>query len=435
MSKKDQLKDSNVGKEQGGVFVDYPDLNKIRSASEKLKEVVNHTPLMRNINMSDTYNANIWLKREDLQVVRSYKIRGAYNKMAYLSPDEIKKGVVCASAGNHAQGVAYSCRFLNIKGTIFMPATIPRQKVRQVKMFGKSHVDVILTGDTFDDSHREAVKFCHQYGSVFIHPFDDVKIIEGQGTVGLEIVEDAADKIDYLFVPIGGGGLAAGIGAVFQALSPDTKIIGVEPEGAPAMKTSLEKGVNTALEKIDKFVDGAAVMKVGDITFKLCQEYLTEVITVPEGKICSAILKLYNEEAIVLEPAGALTITALDHYKEEISGKNVVCVVSGSNNDITRTAEIKERSLLYEGLKHYFIVRFPQRAGALREFLMNVLGPEDDITHFEYNKKTSRDNGPALVGIELQKREDFDRLVQRMKEMRINFEYLNDQENLFQYLI
>lgn len=413
----------------------YPDLCNIRIASEKLKEVVSHTPLMLNINLSDYHHSNVWLKREDLQVVRSYKIRGAYNKMAYLSPAVIAKGVVCASAGNHAQGVAYSCRILDIKGTIFMPATTPRQKVKQVKMFGKSNVEVVLVGDTFDDAYLEAVKFGDRQGSTFIHPFDDLKIIEGQGTVGLEILEDFKGKIDYLFVPIGGGGLASGVGAVFKNLSPDTKIIGVEPEGAPAMKTSLEKGKNTALAKIDKFVDGAAVMKVGDIPFKLCQEYLEEVVLVPEGKVCSTILKLYNEEAIVVEPAGALTIAALDLYKDKIVRKNVVCVVSGSNNDITRTAEIKERSLLYEGLKHYFIVRFPQRAGALREFLMNALGPEDDITHFEYNKKTSRDNGPALVGIELQKKEDFNGLIQRMDAMKINYEYLNDQENLFQYLI
>lgn len=413
----------------------YPDMEEIRAAGEKLKAVVTHTPLMRNINLSDNYQANIWLKREDLQVVRSYKIRGAYNKMVDMSAEDREKGVVCASAGNHAQGVAYSCRFLDIKGTIFMPATTPRQKVRQVKMFGKSHVEVVLVGDTFDDSSAEALKFCQEHESIFIHPFDDMKIIEGQGTVGLEILEDAKSKIDYLFLPIGGGGLASGVGAVFKQLSPETKIIGIEPEGAPAMKISLEKGVNTALSTIDKFVDGAAVKKVGDIPFRLCREYLDRIALVPEGKVCSTILKLYDEEAIVVEPAGSLTIAALDSFKAEIAGKNVVCVVSGSNNDITRTAEIKERSLLYEGLKHYFIVRFPQRAGALREFLRNVLGPEDDITHFEYNKKTNRENGSALVGIELQHKEDFKGLIQRMKEMNIHYEYLNDQENLFEYLI
>lgn len=413
----------------------YPDVARIAQAAQQLKEVVRHTPLMRNENLSAAYGANIWLKREDIQVVRSYKIRGAYNKMSGISPEAMKNGVVCASAGNHAQGVAYSCRLLDIKGTIFMPATSPRQKIRQVKMFGKAHVDVVLVGDTFDDSYTEAMKFCQEHQCTFIHPFDDLQIIEGQGTVGQEILEDATQKIDYLFIPIGGGGLAAGVGAVFHQQSPETKIIGIEPEGAPAMKVSLENGRNTPLKRIDKFVDGAAVMKVGDITFQLCREYLEEVALVPEGKVCSTILKMYDEEAIVVEPAGALTIAALDDYKEKIAGKNVVCIVSGSNNDIARMGEIKERSLLYEGLKHYFIVRFPQRAGALREFVKDALGPNDDIVHFEYRKKTNRENGPAVVGIEVHHKEDFEGLTKRMKDMKINYEYLNDQEDLFQYLV
>lgn len=413
----------------------YPSVDRIAQASQRLKAVVRHTPLMRNENLSLAYGSNIWLKREDIQVVRSYKIRGAYNKMVGMSPDAMKNGVVCASAGNHAQGVAYSCRLLDIKGTIFMPTTSPRQKIRQVKMFGKEHVEVVLVGDTFDDSYSEAIKFCQEHQGTFIHPFDDLDIIEGQGTVGQEILEDLSDKIDYLFIPIGGGGLAAGVGAVFHQLSPDTKIIGIEPEGAPAMKVSIENGYNTPLKKIDKFVDGAAVMKVGDITFQLCKQYLEEVALIPEGKVCSTILKMYDEEAIVVEPAGALTIAALDDFKDKINGKNVVCIVSGSNNDIARMGEIKERSLLYEGLKHYFIVRFPQRAGALREFVKDALGPNDDIVHFEYRKKTNRENGPAVVGIEVHHKEDFEALTKRMKDMKINYEYLNDQEDLFQYLV
>ncbi len=413
----------------------YPSINRIAQAAQRLKEVVRHTPLMQNENLSAAYGANIWLKREDIQVVRSYKIRGAYNKMIGMSPEAMKNGVVCASAGNHAQGVAYSCRLLDIKGTVFMPTTSPRQKVRQVKMFGKDHVEVVLVGDTFDDSYNEAIKFCQEHQCTFIHPFDDLEIIEGQGTVGQEILEDVNDNIDYLFIPVGGGGLAAGVGAVFHHLSPETKIIGIEPAGAPAMKVSIENGHNTPLKKIDKFVDGAAVMKVGDITFQLCREYLEEVALVPEGKVCSTILKMYDEEAIVVEPAGALTIAALDDFKDKIAGKNVVCIVSGSNNDIARMGEIKERSLLYEGLKHYFIVRFPQRAGALREFVKDVLGPNDDIVHFEYRKKTNRENGPAVVGVEVHHKEDFESLTKRMKDKGINYEYLNDQEDLFQYLV
>ncbi len=412
-----------------------PEIENIQIAHLRLKDIVDHTPLMKNINLSNEYHANIYLKREDLQIVRSYKIRGAYNKISTLTSEQMKQGVICASAGNHAQGVAYSCHKLGIKGVIYMPATAPNQKVKQVKMFGKKYVEVVLSGDTYDDSYAEAIKYSKENKMVFVHPFDDMKVIEGQATVALEILEDAHDKIDYLFIPVGGGGLAAGIGTYFKHLSPDTKIIGVEPEGAPSMKTSLEKGKNITLDKIDKFVDGAAIKHVGDIPFEICKKVLDDMILVSEGKICTTILKLYNEEAIVVEPAGALTITALDLYRDAIKGKNVVCIVSGGNNDITRMEEIRERSQLYEGLKHYFIIRFPQRSGALREFLVDVLGPNDDITHFEYKKKNSREKGPALVGIELQKKEDFVGMIKRLKEKKFIYEYLNDQPDLFQYLI
>jgi len=400
-----------------------------------LNEIVLQTPLQKNLNLSEEYQANIFLKREDLQIVRSYKIRGAYNKISQLSKIEREKGVVCASAGNHAQGVAYSCRLLGIDGKIYMPTTTPKQKINQVKMFGKNYVDVVLFGDTYDDAHRAALEDCKKTGMAFIHPFDDAQIIEGQATAGLEILQDSKEPIDFLFIPIGGGGLAAGIGSYFKQISPATKIIGVEPAGAPSMQKSLEANEVVTLEKIDKFVDGAAVQRVGELTFEICKEVLDEVKSVPEGKICTKILELYNRDAIVIEPAGALSIAALDFYREEIKGKNVVCIVSGSNNDITRTEEIKERSLLYEGLKHYFIVRFPQRAGALRIFVDVVLGPTDDITHFEYSKKTNREKGPAIVGIEVQKKEDFQGLVQRMEENGFVYEYLNENPDLFQFLI
>lgn len=412
----------------------FPNVDDIFKAAERLRKVAIHTPLQPNLNLSERYEANILLKREDLQIVRSYKIRGAYNKMAQLESESISKGVVCASAGNHAQGVAYACRLMGIKGTIFMPTTTPNQKVKQVKMFGKEQVDVQLVGDTFDDAFAASLKFCEEQGATFVHPFDDLKVMEGQGTVGLEIFKDADVKIDYLLLAIGGGGLASGVSCVFRQLSPHTKIIGIEPTGAPAMKNSLEKGELVTLEKVDKFVDGAAVKRVGDLTFEICRENLEKVLVVPEGKVCSTILQLYNEEAIVAEPAGALTIAALDLIKDEIKGKNVVCLVSGGNNDITRTEEIKERSLLYEGLKHYFIIRFPQRAGALREFL-TALGPDDDITHFEYVKKTSREQGPALVGIELKNKDEFEPLLERMKQTRIPYEYINDRQDLFQFLV
>lgn len=261
------------------------------------------------------------------------------------------------------------------------------------------------------------------------------KVIEGQGTVGLEILEDCDYPIDYLFLPIGGGGLASGVASVFKTLSPQTKIIGVEPAGAPAMKNSIALGQNTKLDSIDKFVDGAAVQQVGDLTFEICRKHLDAVVTVPEGLICSTMLELYNRDAIVVEPAGALSVAALGQFAEEIKGKNTVCVLSGSNNDISRTEEIRERSLLYEGLKHYFIVRFPQRAGALKEFLVEVLGPTDDIVHFEYTKKTAREKGPALIGIEHQQKADFDGLMQRMKEKDLNFEYLNEKPDLFGFIV
>ncbi|MGL1887336.1 MAG: threonine ammonia-lyase [Reichenbachiella sp.] len=419
-----------MSKEEG-----KPTLVEVMKANKSLEGVVVRTPLVKNLNYSDRYQANIQFKREDLQIVRSYKLRGAYNKISSLTKDEQERGIVCASAGNHAQGVAYSCQKLGIKGTIFMPAVTPKQKINQVRMFGKDMAEVVLIGDTFDDAQQTARAFCEEHNSTFVHPFDDLKIIEGQGTVGLEIVNDATKPIDYLFVPIGGGGLASGIITVFQELSPNTKIIGVEPDGAPAMKESIKARKNIVLDEIDTFVDGAAVRAVGVQTLKICQDKLDDIILVPEGKVCTTILQLYNLEAIVVEPAGALTLAALDFYKEEIKGKNVVCVISGSNNDITRTEEIKERSLLYEGLKHYFILRFPQRAGALKEFVTEVLGPGDDIVHFEYSKKNSREKGPALIGIEFQEPENLKGLLDRMTENNFIYEYLNDKPDLLQYLV
>lgn len=415
--------------------VEAPELHDVVSAGQNLKGVITHTPLMKNPNFSERYQAEVYFKREDLQVVRSYKLRGAYNKISSLSEEEKAQGITCASAGNHAQGVAYSCQKLGIKGIIFMPNPTPKQKIKQVKMFGKDMVDVRLVGDTFDDAYSAAMDYCNENSVAFIHPFDDKKVIEGQATVGLEILQDIEDKIDYLFVPVGGGGLASGLISVFSRLSPKTKIIGVEPEGAPAMKTSIENGRNTPLSKIDTFVDGAAVKQVGHLNFSICKENLDDVILVPEGKICSTILQLYNEEAIITEPAGTLSISALDFYKDEIKGKTVVCIVSGSNNDITRTEEIKERSLLYEGLKHYFIIRFPQRAGALQEFVNDVLSPGDDIVHFEYSKKHSREKGPALIGIELQNRDNLQVLFSKMEEKNFVFEYLNEKQDLLQYLV
>lgn len=412
-----------------------PEIEEVKKAHNKLKEVIYQTPLQYSFNLSERYGAEVYLKREDTQIVRSYKIRGAYNKITSLSEDELKNGVVCASAGNHSQGVALSCNKLKVKGVIFMPAPTPKQKVQQVKMFGKEYVEVVLKGDTFDDAYNYAKAYCAENNSTFVHPFDDPKVIEGQATVGLELFKDADFGIDYLFLPVGGGGLSSGVSSVMKLLSPNTKIIGVEPAGAPAMYDSFQKGEVVSLEKIDKFVDGAAVKRVGDLTFPLCKENMQEIELVDEGELCTALIKMYNESGIVLEPAGALSVAVLEHYKDEIKGKNVVCLLSGSNNDITRTEEIRERSLLYQKLMHFFIVRFPQRAGALKEFVAEVLGPDDDIIHFEYTKKTSREKGPAVVGIELKNQEDFEPLLRRMKERNFLGEYLNEKPDLFSYII
>ena len=400
----------------------------------RLKKVVNRIPLTFNHNLSKKYQCNIFLKREDLQIVRSYKLRGAYNMMSSLHPEQLQNGVVCASAGNHAQGFAYSCKKLNVKGVVFMPIITPRQKVNQTRMFGEHFIDVKLVGDTFDDCANAAKQFTEENNMTFIPPFDDYRIIEGQGTVAVEILEDQPD-VDFLFVPVGGGGLSAGVGTYFKTYSPKTKIVGIEPEGAPSMTEALKAGHPVTLKSIERFVDGAAVKRVGDLTFSICKDVLDDMHLVPEGKVCSTILKLYNEDAIVVEPAGAMSIAALDDYAAMIKGKNVVCMVSGSNNDIDRMQEIKERSLQYEGLKHYFLISFAQRPGALKEFVNNVLGPTDDITRFEYMQKTNKENGPALVGVELQCRSDYDLLLKKMENSNIGFSEINKNDQLFGYLI
>ncbi len=414
-------------------------LLEFHKAAERLKKIVNRTALELNHNLSRKYDCRVFLKREDLQVVRSYKLRGAYNMMVTLPSGQWQKGVVCASAGNHAQGFAYSCRKLGVNGVVFMPIITPKQKVNQTKMFGEDKITIRLVGDTFDDCAVAARQFTEEQGMTFIPPFDDPRIIEGQGTVAVEILEDpvleAGDPVDYLFVPVGGGGIAAGIGSCFATYSPKTKIIGVEPEGAPSMSEALKAGHPVTLPNIDRFVDGAAVKRVGDLSFRICREVLDGMHLVPEGRVCSTILRLYNEDAIVAEPAGALAIAALDDYAAEIKGKSVVCIVSGGNNDIDRMQEIKERSLQYEGLKHYFLVRFAQRPGALKEFVNFVLGPGDDITRFEYMQKHNKETGPALVGIELSSKADYKVLVKNMDRYHIHYTELNKNDDLFGYLV
>jgi threonine dehydratase len=410
-------------------------LEDIMIANQLIKDVVVHTPLQRNDVLSERYECNIYLKREDLQVVRSFKIRGAYNRIKKLSPEELENGIACASAGNHAQGVAYACRHLNIDGKIFMPSTTPRQKINQVKFLGKDNVKVVLIGDTFDDSYEQAIACSEEEHRTFIHPFNDVDVIAGQGTVAVEMFNDCEDEIDYVFAGIGGGGLISGVGTYVKSISPQTAVIGVEPAGAPGMQTSLANGNVVTLPAIDPFVDGAAVKTVGTLPYDISKELVDDIVVVPEGKVCTTILSLYNENAIVAEPAGALSIAALDSYREQIKGKTVVCVISGGNNDIGRMQEIKERSMIYEGLQHYFIVNFPQRAGALREFLDEVLGPTDDISRFEYTKKNNKDSGPALVGIELKYKEDYYPLINRMDKKGFPYTEINKESNLFHLFI
>jgi threonine dehydratase len=405
-----------------------------KAALRRIKDVVNRTPLQYNKRLSDKYGASIYLKREDLQVVRSYKLRGAYNKINNLSEEQLKNGVVGASAGNHAQGLAFSCKIKGIKGVIFMPRHTPKQKIDQTEMFGEGFIEIFLTGDTFDDCQKEALAYTEENEMTFIPPFDDYDIIEGQGTVGVEILEDLPD-VDVILLPIGGGGLAAGVSYYMYQQRPETLLFGVEPQGAGSMKTAIGAGKPITLEKISSFVDGAAVKRVGDITFEYCSKLLDRIELVPEGKICTSILRLYNNDAIVAEPAGALTIASLDIFAEEIKGKNVVCIISGGNNDIDRMQEIKERSLLYEGLKHYFIIHFPQRPGALKLFVNEVLGPDDDITRFEFIKKTERERGPALIGIELRYNNDYPALLERMRTHRFDYKEINKDPTLFEYLI
>lgn len=410
----------------------------VEKAYEVLKSVVKHTPLEYDFYLSEKYHCNVYLKREDLQRVRSFKLRGAFYAISRLSAEQLAKGVVCASAGNHAQGVAYTCKRMTVPATIFMPTTTPQQKVSQVKFFGGSNVEVVLVGDTFDASATAAKEFAAAHGQTFIPPFDDPDIIAGQGSLAVEMVKDlnkAHEQADYVFAGIGGGGLISGVATYLKAKSPITKIIGVEPDGAPSMTAALKQNQVVTLDKIDKFVDGAAVKEVGSLTFQHAKVLVDEVTTISEGAVCSTILDMYTKQAIVAEPAGALSVAALEIYREEIKDKTVVCIVSGGNNDINRMQEIEERSLLHEGLKHYFIVNFSQRPGALKEFVNDVLGPHDDITKFEYTKKVNRGNGPVIIGVLLQDKNDYEGLLDRVAAFDPSYIPINDNQTLYTLLV
>lgn len=410
-------------------------ISEISKARQRLEGVVKKTPLQKSERLSEYFNAEIYLKREDLQVVRSFKLRGAYNAIAKLSKEKIKNGVVCASAGNHAQGVAYACSALKIKGYIYMPTVTPNQKIQKVKDFGKEFVEVVLVGDTFDEAYQASIEFCEKNSSEYIHPFNNTDVIAGQGTVGLEIVDEIGTDIDYAFICVGGGGLASGISTFLKAKIPTIQIIGVEPSGAASMKKSLENNKVVTLETIDTFVDGAAVKRVGELTYEIFKQNVDQVVDIAEGLVCKTMIELYQNDGIITEPAGALSVAALFKFKEKIRGKKVVCIISGGNNDLLRYPEILERSLVYEGLKHYFIINFKQKPGELKRFLKDALGPTDDIVRFEYVKKTNAERGPAFVGIQIEKKDDYEKLLERMKKHGINFKVISDEEMIYKYLV
>ena len=407
----------------------------IEDAAKRLEGVSKKTPLQKSARLSKKYHATIFLKREDLQEVRSFKIRGAFNKLSSLSNVEKSQGIVCASAGNHAQGVAWSCNALKIRGTIFMPTITPNQKIDKVKQFGDGFVDIKLVGTTFDDASIASREFEKKSGAIYVHPFNDLLTIAGQGTVGKEIVDQVGGTINYVFASIGGGGLISGVSTYLKNTDENTKIIGVEPEGAACMKESLKQNKIVTLKKINTFVDGAAVATPGDLTFEIVKKNVDDVLLVPEGKDCITMIELYQNEGIVAEPAGALTVSALDFMADQIKGKTIVCILSGGNNDILRYPEIMEKSLVYQGRKHYFLIEFAQKPGQLKRMLDEALGPNDDIVRFEYMKKTEKEKAPALVGFELRTKEDLEPLMKRMDAIELKYTKLSEKQMLYQYLV
>jgi len=406
----------------------------VDAAAERLAGVALRTPLQRSQRLSERTGADIWLKREDLQPVRSYKIRGAHNLIAQLAPEQRAAGVVCASAGNHGQGVALACATLGVPAWIYVPTTTPRQKRERMLALGNDDLHLVVTGDTYDDSFRAASEAADQHGLTMVPAFDHPWTIAGQGTVAREVVDQLGGAPDVMVVPVGGGGMVAGILAWLGERAPQTRVIGVEPAGAASLLAALEAAQPVELAAIDTFVDGAAVRKTGQIPFEIASRAGLEVLAVPEGRVCSEMLELYQVDGIIAEPAGALAASALGLWTPE-PGQTVVVILSGGNNDVSRYAEVIERSLIYEGRKHYFLVNFPQEPGALRRFLDDVLGPNDDITYFEYVKRSNRELGPALVGVELGSRDDLPGLRERLAMSSIEVEPIDPQSAMFRFLI
>lgn len=406
----------------------------IDAAAVRLDGVALRTPLQKSHRLSEITGATILMKREDLQPVRSYKIRGAQNLIAQLSEQERAAGVIAASAGNHAQGVALACATLGVDATIYVPSTTPRQKRERILALGGDRVELVIGGETYDESSRAAYDAAATSNKTLVPAFNDARTIAGQGTVAKEIVEQLGKAPDVMLVPVGGGGMVSGVLIWMAEHCPTTKVIGIEPEGAPCMLAAMTAGAPVTLNSIDTFVDGAAVAKAGQITYDIAAAHQLELISVPEGKICSEMLDLYQIDGIIAEPAGALATSAIGQWMPE-PGQTVVAILSGGNNDVSRYAEIIERSAIYEGRKHYFLVSFPQEPGALRRFLDEILGPNDDITYFEYVKKSNREMGPALVGVELGSRNDYAGLLERMEHSNIKTEIIDPNGAMFRLLI
>lgn len=405
----------------------------ITAASQRLAGIVERTPLLVNPRLSERTGATVLLKREDTQPVRSYKLRGAYNLVAQLTQEQRAQGVVCASAGNHAQGVAFACARLGVMGRVYVPSTTPRQKRQRISRIGGKFVDLRVVGEAYDDAAAASVVDAARTGATLVPAFDDVRTIAGQGTIGPEIVEQLGQAPDVLVVPVGGGGLIAGLVSWARQAAPDMRIVGVEPQGAASLAHARAAGRPVPLDTLDTFVDGAAVRTVGSIPFQVVGGSTVELVEVPVGRLCTEILDLYQSDGIIAEPAGALAAAALGDIVPLVPGQTVTAVVTGGNNDITRYAEIIERSLIHEGLKHYFMVSFPQEPGALRRFLDEVLGPNDDITLFDYVKRNNRENGPALVGIELASPQDLTPLLERLAASPISVEHIAPDSAMFRY--
>ncbi len=419
-----------------------PDL--IAQASDILSEVVEKTPVMLSERLSNLIGVPVYLKREDMQKCRSFKVRGAYFRMSTLSEEERRRGVVCASAGNHAQGLAYACAQLKVRGTIYLPSNTPKQKRQRIETIGGDWVEQVIVDGSFDRANAQAQEAARHSGRTYVHPYDDPCTIAGQGTIAVELEEQVLSEAAAVLVPVGGGGLLSGIATWIRSRFPDIKIYGVEPTGAASMAAAMEADQIVSLPTVDPFVDGTAVGRAGKLPYSIVKELVDDILVVPEGAVCTEMLDLYHSDGVIAEPAGALASAAARTYfsdaeqrNELLGGKEggIVAIVSGGNNDMTRYAEIMERSLRHEGLRHYFLVTFPQQPGALRSFLEDVLGPGDDIVHFEYTKKNNRDSGPALVGIDLADREDITGLRARMEASPLHVEELRPDSEIYRLVI